>query len=90
MGRRLLIASVVEGILIVVLGVALASVGTQFDETRIELRALTFEIDSLQEDVEMLADERAALQGKVEEQLGTIEQLKVQLDRAQQGGQAGP
>ena len=90
MGRRLLIASVVEGILIVVLGVALASVGTQFDETRIELRALTVKIDSLQEDVEMLADERAALQGQVEEQLGTIEQLKVQLDRAQQGGQAGP
>ena len=64
--------------------VALATVGTQLDEVRIERDDLEFETSDLQQSVDALTTERTDLQRQAEEQLKAIEQLKGELERLRQ------
>lgn len=92
MRRRVVIALSVMGTLIVILAVALASVGTQVDKIRLnrsdlelENADLQEELDGLVEEHDRLRQERDDLQTQVTEQLKAIQQLKVekaQLERA--------
>ncbi len=81
MRRGMIIALAVLGVLVVILMVALSSVGTNLDQTRLERDDLQFETDDLQQEVDTLSTERDELQRQVDEQLKTIEQLKAELGR---------
>lgn len=81
MRRTVVILASVMGLLLVILAIALASVGTQFDEARIELKDLHSDVDDLQQEVDDLSVERDTLQQRASEQLKTIEQLKAELER---------
>jgi peptidoglycan hydrolase CwlO-like protein len=88
MRRGIVIALVGLGVLVVILAVALASVGSRFDEVEIERDDLEFEVGQLEQDVAALTGERDTLKRQAEEQLKTIEQLKAELERTR-SGQAG-
>lgn len=83
MRRGIVIALSVLGVLVTILAVALASVGSRFDKVEIERDDLEFEVDQLEQDVATLTDEREMLKRQAEEQLTTIEQLKAELERTQ-------
>ena len=82
MKRRVIIAVSIMGVILVTLTVALASVGTHFDQTRIDRDELKLQVDSLQEEIDNLSGERDQLKAQVDDQLKTIEQLKAELERA--------
>jgi len=89
--------------LCVVLAVALAVVGSRFDEARLEQEDLSSELDELETENELLRRERTTMQSEretlqgerdqyksqMDDQLKAIEQLKVELERARQAGAAG-
>ncbi len=77
--RLALVGGVV--VVVVVLGVALARVGTQLDEVRIDQADLESEVEELEIELDGALEERDALQTKVDEQLKAIEQLKAELER---------
>ena len=94
MRRAWIIGLSVLGVLSVLLMVALASVGTQLDQARLDRDDLELELDdisaeteSLREERDTVKNERDSLKTKVDEQLQTIEQLKGELERA---GQSAP
>ncbi len=76
MRRGVVIGLVVLGVLAVVLMVTVAWNGSKLDEARQESGDLQFEVDDLRQEVDTLTTERDGLQGKLDEQLKTIEQLK--------------
>lgn len=80
MRRGVMMALSVMGAVVVILAIAVASVGTDLDETRIERDDLQFELDDLRLEVDAVSTARRGLQAQTEEQLKTIEQLKAQLD----------
>ena len=89
-------------LLCVTLAVALAIVGSRFDQVRLEHEDLSAEVDDLEAENESLAKEHTALQterdslkserdqlkSQADGQLKTIEQLKAELERARQAGVA--
>lgn len=81
MRRGIVVLISVMGLILVVLAITLASVGTQFDQARVELTNLQFDVEDLQETVEGATEARDTLQRQVEEHLKTIEQLKAELER---------
>jgi len=83
MHRGLIIAASVLGVFVVILMVALSSVGTNLDQTRLERDDFQFEAEDLQQEVDLLSTERDELQRQVEEQLKAIEQLKAEFGRNQ-------
>lgn len=76
-------------LLVVGLGVALAMTGSQLDTARLDQLDMETEFEELESEVDALAEERDLLQRQVDDQLKSIEQLKVELDRAR-GQQATP
>ena len=62
MKRGWIITIGIMGILLVVLAVALASVGTNLDEARLDRKELQGELDGLQEEYDLLSEERQRLQ----------------------------
>lgn len=76
-------------LLVVGLGVALAMTGSQLDNARLDQLDMETEFEELESEVDALAEERDLLQRQVDDQLKSIEQLKVELDRAR-GQQATP
>ncbi len=82
MRRGVIIALSVMGVLLVVLAVALAKVGTDLDLVRIERDDLQYYVEDLEQELDLLTSERGELQQHVDEQLKTIEQQKIELERA--------
>jgi chromosome segregation ATPase len=75
------------------MAIALAVVGSRFDEVRLERQNLEFEYTELEDEADALRverdeleQERDTLRTQVDEQLQTIEQLKSELE----GSQAQP
>jgi septal ring factor EnvC (AmiA/AmiB activator) len=94
MRKAWIIGLSVLGVLAVVLMMALASVGTQLDQARLDRDDLETEIDdvgaeadSLRAERDAIKTERDSLKTQVDEQLQTIEQLKGESERA---GQSAP
>ena len=90
MRRWIILGWSIAGALIVILAVALATVGTQLDQARVDKEDLQFETDELQKDVDALTEERGKLQQKVDEHQKTIEQLKAELERTRGQAQTSP
>ena len=88
MKRRVIIALSIMGVVLVILALALASVGTELDQARIDRDDYQFQVDDLQQEVDGLTQERQKLQQRVDEQLKTIEQWKGQQEHARTNGQA--
>src|SRR3989338_994960 len=89
MRRSVVIALAFMGVVVVVLAISLASVGTQVDKMRLNRSDLELDIGDLQAEVESLTDEnetlrteRDELQGQTEEHLSTIQQLKHEVEQA--------
>ena len=89
MRRRVVIALAVMGFLIVLLAIALASVGTQVDKMRLNRSDLELNIGDFQDEIETLTQERDALRterdtlkAQVAEHLKTIQQLKAEVEQA--------
>ncbi len=87
MRRGVVIALAVMGALIVVLAIVVASVGTGLDEVRIERDDLQTDVGDFRDQVKSLTGERDKLQQKVQEQLKTIEQLKIESERTRSQAQ---
>ncbi len=81
MRRGTVIALWILGALVVIFAIALASVGTDLDRTRMTREDLQTEVDDLQGEVETLTDARQTLQSKTDRQLTQIEQLKAELEQ---------
>ena len=79
--RIVIIAWGALGVVVLVLAVALARVGTELDEAKLERMSRQTDVDDLEQEVDDLTDEQQQLQAKVDEQLKTIEQLKADLER---------
>ena len=80
MRRGIIIAVAMLGVLVVILAVALAKVGSDLDNERIGRRDLQLEADNLEQEVDSLSSERDTLQQQTEEHMKTIEQLKADLE----------
>ena len=72
------------------LAIALAVVGSRFDEARLQRQNVAFEYDELEQEAETLRterdelqQERDALRSQVDEQQQTIEQMKNGSDQSQ-------
>lgn len=87
MRRGIIIALSVMGVILVILALSLASVGTELDQARIDRDEYQFQVGDLQEELDTLTQEREKLQQQVDEQLRTIEQWKVQQERSRANGQ---
>jgi len=79
-----------------ILAIALASVGTELDQARlerddleIEAEDLRSEVDSLRKEHGALEKERDTLKTKVGEHVKSIEQLKAELERQSRSQAAG-
>ncbi|MBI4322652.1 MAG: hypothetical protein HY596_00050 [Candidatus Omnitrophica bacterium] len=88
MRRGVLIGLIAAVVLCIVLAVAVASIGTQLDETRLDRDDLEMQVDDLQGELDSLRTERdtvkterETLKTRTEEQLKTIEQLKAESGR---------
>lgn len=88
MRRGVLIGLIAAVVICIVLAVAVASVGTQLDQARLDRDDLEVQVDDLQSEVDSLRTERdtvktdrETLKARTEEQLKTIEQLKAELGR---------
>lgn len=90
MRRGIVIVLSVLGALVIILLVAVASVGSDLDEVRIERDDLGFEVEALQRQVDSLTEERDRLQREAEERSKTVEQLKAELERARSGSAGQP
>ncbi len=66
----------------VVLMVALAVVGTELDETRLDRQTLKSAVGDLQQEIDRLIQQRQMLKQQADERLRTTEQLKVELTRS--------
>ncbi len=77
-------------ILSVVLAIAVASIGSQLDATRLERDDLEFEMEDLRAQQETLQGERDVLKTQADEQRKTVEQLKTELERAHNQSPAQP
>ena len=80
MRRGVIIALSVLGVLVVVLLVAVATVGSGLDQARIERDDLEWETDELQRQVEALTGERDELRQQVEQQSSAMERWKAELE----------
>ncbi|MBI3324679.1 MAG: hypothetical protein HYZ92_05310 [Candidatus Omnitrophica bacterium] len=103
MRRGLLIGLIGAGVLCVVLAVALAVIGSRFDEVRLDQEELSGQVDDLEAENDTLRKDQTALQSErdklvaereqyktqTDTQLKTIEQLKTELERARKSGSAG-
>ena len=87
MRRGIIIGLSVMGVILVILALALASVGTELDQTRIEREEYQSQVGDLQEELDGLTQDRERLQQQVDEQLKTIEQWKVQHEPSRASGQ---
>lgn len=94
MRQKWIIGLSLLGAFSVVLMIALASVGSQLDQARLdrddlelEVEDVSAEADSLRDERDIIKTERDSLKTKVDEQLQMIEQLKGELERA---GQSAP
>ena len=81
MRRGTIIALSVLAVFVVILAIALASVGTRFDTVAIERDDLQFEVGQLEQDMDGITTERDTLKRQTEDQLKAIEQLKAELER---------
>lgn len=81
MRRGMIIGVAVLGVLVVILAVALAKVGSDLDSERIDRQDLQTQTVDLEQEVDSLSSERDTLQEQTEEYLKTIEQLKADLER---------
>ena len=82
MPKVLRITLIVVIALCIVLGVAIASVGTQLDHVRIDRDDLQTEVHDLRTESDGLRTERDTLKHQVDDQLKTIEQLKGELQQS--------
>jgi len=94
MKRNVIIGFVVTGIVCIVLAVAVASIGTQLDEARLEREDLQFELEDLTAEAGALRTERDSLQTErdtlktqADEQVKAIEQLKDEMGRVRSQAQ---
>ena len=87
MRRGIIIGLSVMRVMLVILAVTLASVGTELDQARIEREEYQSQVDDLQGELDGLTQDRERLQHQVDEQLKTIEQWKVQLEHSRTNGQ---
>jgi len=90
MKRGVLIGYSMLGVLVIILGVALAHVGTQLDKTRLsqvdlqtEIDDLEQEVDALNEQRDTLASERDTLKADLEERIKALEAEKAKQEQAQ-------
>ncbi len=90
MTRRTIIIIAGLGVLLVVLAVALASIGTQYDRTRIDRDELQFERDGLEDQVNSMSKDADHLKTLSDEQRKTIEQLKAELERTRRSTVQSP
>ena len=92
MRRGMIIAVAILGVLVVILAVALAKVGSDLDSERIDRQDLQTQTTDLEQEVDSLSFERDTLQEQTNEHLKTIEQLKADLERhrAQQQAASTP
>ena len=88
MRRGVLIGLIATVVICIVLAVAVASIGTQLDQVRLDRDDLELQVDDLQGEVDSLRTERdtmkrerETLKIRTEEQLKTIEQLKAESGR---------
>ena len=81
MRRGTIIALSVLAVFVVILAIALASVGTRFDTVAIERDDLEFEVGQLEQDMNGITTDRDTLKRQTEDQLKAIEQLKAELER---------
>ena len=89
MRRSVVVALAVMGLIIVVLAIALASVGTQVDKMRLNRSDLELDIGDFQDEIQTLTQERDALRterdtlkAQVAKHLETIQQLKAEAEQA--------
>lgn len=87
--RAKLLLGLGAALLIVILAVALASVGAQLDQARIEQGDFEADLEALEVEVDELTEERDTLRATVDAQLQAIEQLKADLER-QRAAPAAP
>lgn len=85
MRRGFVIALSVMGVLLVVLAVSFALVGSDLDRARLEREGLRFELGDLQQQLDRVSVERDRLQRQTEDQLRAIEQWKAQLEHSRNG-----
>ena len=97
MRRGLLIGLAVSVVGCIVLAIALAIVGSRFDDVRLEQEDYAFQLeeaqadrDALQAERDALTTERDTLKAQTDEQLVSIEKLKAELDHARQQQSATP
>ena len=97
MSRRWVIGLIALGVLSLILMAAVAAVGTQLDQTRLDRDDLQLQVEDLQSESDALRQERDTvkterdtLKSKADEQLQTIEQLKSELQRTGQSQAAPP
>jgi hypothetical protein len=88
MNRRVTIALLAMGAGLVVLALALASVGGELDQARIDRDEYQFQAEDLQGELDAVSEERDRLRQQVDEQLKAVEQWKLQVERSRAGGQA--
>lgn len=90
MQRGFVIALSVMGVLLVIVAVSFALVGSDLDRIRLEREDLQFEVDGLQQELNRVSGERDRLQQRTDEQLRAIEQWKVQLEHSARNAQPTP
>ena len=86
MRRGVVIAFAVTGLVVVILAIALATVGSDLDKARIERDDLQLEVDDLQQEVNTVSGELDQLKQQAEEQHKVLEQAKTELDRTRAVG----
>ena len=85
MRRGLVIALSIMGILLVLLAVTVASIGSELDGARIERDELLSEAEDLRQELDTISEERNKLQAQVDEQVKAIESWKVQQEHVRNG-----
>ena len=81
MRRGVVVALTVLGAGVILLAVALASVGMELDTSRIERDDLRESVVELEGERDSLSSDREQFQQKVQDQLNAIEHLKAELER---------
>ena len=84
MRRGMLIGLSVTGVLCLVLIIAIAKIGTQLDQARIERDDLQFEVEDLRNESQSLKADRDTLKQQVDEKLHAIEQMKAEAEKLRQ------
>ena len=86
MRRGVVIAFAVTGLIVVILAIALSTVGSDLDQARIERDDLQLEVDDLHQEVDTVSGERDQLKQQAEEQGKALEQFKAELDHPRAAG----